>query len=247
MPPSEASQIPVGHVWAYRDFPDDALAALSVVQHARRLWTLLIRVLWGDYICNPHGNFCSELVRLTHLRAAPLNLKWKNSHFATAAPKGFLVVLIFCPSFFLGRPRKGGYLCVEPLPRQSLREKAREEFSEMREPMHHSSSMADACAAVLGKTRGAGSHEDKRVEQHIVGGDSGGRVGPILWSKARSIAGRCAGSRKKMCVRSCGDALCHAGWVVEMDSASGHNASRRREVKTAGGLPAKVGTTCLSL
>ncbi|OWM64664.1 hypothetical protein CDL15_Pgr012316 [Punica granatum] len=63
MPPSEASQIPVGHVWAYRDFPDDALAALSVVQHARRLWTLLIRVLWGDYICNPHGNFCSELVR----------------------------------------------------------------------------------------------------------------------------------------------------------------------------------------
>ncbi|OWM64703.1 hypothetical protein CDL15_Pgr017473 [Punica granatum] len=31
-----------------------------------------------------------------------------------------------------------------------------------------------------------------------------------------------------------------------MDSASGHSASRSGEVKTAGGLPAKVGTTRLS-
>ncbi|OWM91652.1 hypothetical protein CDL15_Pgr022200 [Punica granatum] len=33
---------PVSHAWAYRDFLDDALAALSVVQRARRLWTLVI-------------------------------------------------------------------------------------------------------------------------------------------------------------------------------------------------------------
>ncbi|OWM89122.1 hypothetical protein CDL15_Pgr026285 [Punica granatum] len=36
-----------------------------------------------------------------------------------------------------------GYLCVEPLPRQSIREKARKEFSERREPVNHSSPMAD--------------------------------------------------------------------------------------------------------
>ncbi|OWM87875.1 hypothetical protein CDL15_Pgr008321 [Punica granatum] len=32
-----------------------------------------------------------------------------------------------------------GYLRAEPLPCQSIREKAREEFSERREPVHHSS------------------------------------------------------------------------------------------------------------
>ncbi|PKI51644.1 hypothetical protein CRG98_027946 [Punica granatum] len=36
------------------------------------------------------------------------------------------------------------------------------------------------------------------------------------------------------------------GLVARMDSASVHNASRYREVKTAGSLPEKVGTTCLS-
>ncbi|PKI37789.1 hypothetical protein CRG98_041823 [Punica granatum] len=39
---------------------------------------------------------------------------------------------------------------------------------------------------------------------------------------------------------------CRAGWVAGMDSASDHSASRYGEVKTAGGLPAKVGTTRLS-
>ncbi|OWM76971.1 hypothetical protein CDL15_Pgr011696 [Punica granatum] len=29
--------VPVSYVWAYRDVPDDALAALSVVRRARRL------------------------------------------------------------------------------------------------------------------------------------------------------------------------------------------------------------------
>ncbi|OWM72492.1 hypothetical protein CDL15_Pgr013847 [Punica granatum] len=38
----------------------------------------------------------------------------------------------------------------------------------------------------------------------------------------------------------------HAGWVAGMDSASGPSASRYGEVKTAGGLPAKVGITRLS-
>ncbi|OWM89282.1 hypothetical protein CDL15_Pgr008273 [Punica granatum] len=32
-----------------------------------------------------------------------------------------------------------GYLRAEPLPCQSIREEAREEFSERREPVHHSS------------------------------------------------------------------------------------------------------------
>ncbi|PKI78373.1 hypothetical protein CRG98_001241 [Punica granatum] len=34
-----------------------------------------------------------------------------------------------------------GYLRAEPLPSQSIREEAREEFSERREPVHHSSPM----------------------------------------------------------------------------------------------------------
>ncbi|PKI63564.1 hypothetical protein CRG98_016044 [Punica granatum] len=54
---------------------------------------------------------------------------------------------------------------------------------------------------------------------------------------------QCVGSRGGMCVRSHGDTLCRAGWVAGMDSASGHSTSRYGEVKTAGGLPAKVGTT----
>ncbi|OWM69398.1 hypothetical protein CDL15_Pgr006361 [Punica granatum] len=49
-----------------------------------------------------------------------------------------------------------------------------------------------------------------------------------------------------MCFRSCGDAHYRAEWVAGMDSASGHNASRHGEVKIAGCLPAKVGTTRLS-
>ncbi|OWM84209.1 hypothetical protein CDL15_Pgr026160 [Punica granatum] len=36
-----------------------------------------------------------------------------------------------------------GYLRAEPLPCQSIREKAREEFSERREPVHHSSPVTD--------------------------------------------------------------------------------------------------------
>ncbi|PKI58416.1 hypothetical protein CRG98_021174 [Punica granatum] len=43
IPISKASWIPIGHVWAYQDFPDDALAALSVVRRACRLWTLLVK------------------------------------------------------------------------------------------------------------------------------------------------------------------------------------------------------------
>ncbi|PKI30975.1 hypothetical protein CRG98_048634, partial [Punica granatum] len=39
---------------------------------------------------------------------------------------------------------------------------------------------------------------------------------------------------------------CRAGWVAGMDSASGHDMSRHEEVKTVGGLPAKVGMTRLS-
>ncbi|PKI37485.1 hypothetical protein CRG98_042147 [Punica granatum] len=44
-PPGNASRIPIGHVWAYRDFPNDALAALSVVQHARHTELLERRTL----------------------------------------------------------------------------------------------------------------------------------------------------------------------------------------------------------
>ncbi|PKI68950.1 hypothetical protein CRG98_010630 [Punica granatum] len=36
-----------------------------------------------------------------------------------------------------------GYLPAEPLPYQSIREEAREEFSERHEPMHHSSPVTD--------------------------------------------------------------------------------------------------------
>ncbi|OWM76628.1 hypothetical protein CDL15_Pgr009193 [Punica granatum] len=41
-----------------------------------------------------------------------------------------------CPSV---RRLRRGYLRAEPLPCQSIREEAREEFSERREPVHHSS------------------------------------------------------------------------------------------------------------
>ncbi|OWM87099.1 hypothetical protein CDL15_Pgr027034 [Punica granatum] len=37
-------EAPVSYAWAYQDFPDNALAALSFVRHAHRLWTLLIEV-----------------------------------------------------------------------------------------------------------------------------------------------------------------------------------------------------------
>ncbi|OWM63054.1 hypothetical protein CDL15_Pgr026228 [Punica granatum] len=44
------------------------------------------------------------------------------------------------PVFIVDVTRGGrGYLRVEPLPCQSIREEAREEFSERREPVHHSS------------------------------------------------------------------------------------------------------------
>ncbi|PKI60627.1 hypothetical protein CRG98_018977 [Punica granatum] len=38
------SGAPVSHALAYQDFPDDALAALSFIRHARQLWTILIKV-----------------------------------------------------------------------------------------------------------------------------------------------------------------------------------------------------------
>ncbi|OWM70539.1 hypothetical protein CDL15_Pgr021954 [Punica granatum] len=44
-----------------------------------------------------------------------------------------------CPD--LHRRCDWGYLRAEPLPCQSIREEAREEFSERRKPMHHSSPM----------------------------------------------------------------------------------------------------------
>ncbi|PKI55043.1 hypothetical protein CRG98_024569 [Punica granatum] len=43
-PRCEASRGPVGHAWAYRDILNDALAALSVIQHTCRLRTLRVRV-----------------------------------------------------------------------------------------------------------------------------------------------------------------------------------------------------------
>ncbi|PKI59365.1 hypothetical protein CRG98_020233 [Punica granatum] len=39
------SEVPVGHVWACRDIPNDALAVLLFVRHARQLWTLLNRAI----------------------------------------------------------------------------------------------------------------------------------------------------------------------------------------------------------
>ncbi|OWM77822.1 hypothetical protein CDL15_Pgr004516 [Punica granatum] len=43
------------------------------------------------------------------------------------------------PVFIVDVTRGGrGYLRAEPLPYQSIREEAREEFSERREPVHHS-------------------------------------------------------------------------------------------------------------
>ncbi|OWM76450.1 hypothetical protein CDL15_Pgr024658 [Punica granatum] len=108
-----------------------------------------------------------------------------------------------------------GYLRAEPLPCQSIREKAREEFSER---------------PVLGKAQGAGSHEDR-------------------WVGPRSIARLAIEEERRpqvACSRRLARLTGHAGWVAGMDSASGHRASRHGEVKTAGGLPAKVGTTRLS-
>ncbi|PKI56173.1 hypothetical protein CRG98_023441 [Punica granatum] len=34
----------LGHTWAYRDVLNDALTTLLAVRHARRLWTLLVKV-----------------------------------------------------------------------------------------------------------------------------------------------------------------------------------------------------------
>ncbi|PKI75078.1 hypothetical protein CRG98_004552 [Punica granatum] len=43
---------------------------------------------------------------VTRLGVVPLNLKGMNSLFVTAAHKGFSVVPLLCPNFFLGRPKK---------------------------------------------------------------------------------------------------------------------------------------------
>ncbi|PKI48975.1 hypothetical protein CRG98_030642 [Punica granatum] len=43
------SEVPASHVWAYRDVPDDALAVLLFVRHARQLWTLLNKL--GFVLC----------------------------------------------------------------------------------------------------------------------------------------------------------------------------------------------------
>ncbi|PKI46263.1 hypothetical protein CRG98_033344 [Punica granatum] len=68
---------PVSHAWAYQDFPNDALAVLLFVRHARRLWTctdpnvdsrqgphcaLLDRAAWAE--CPPsRGDACRTRVR----------------------------------------------------------------------------------------------------------------------------------------------------------------------------------------
>ncbi|PKI71123.1 hypothetical protein CRG98_008491 [Punica granatum] len=50
-PDARPPKVPVSHVWAYRDVPDDALAVLLFVRHARRLWTLLNRVVSNYLDC----------------------------------------------------------------------------------------------------------------------------------------------------------------------------------------------------
>ncbi|PKI62630.1 hypothetical protein CRG98_016982 [Punica granatum] len=88
-------RVPVSYVWAYRDVPDDALAVLSVVRRAR------CTELLGRRIQLP-----TVLEEVTHLGAAPLNLKGKSFPFATTAPKGFPIVPLFYPSFCLARPKR---------------------------------------------------------------------------------------------------------------------------------------------
>ncbi|PKI67460.1 hypothetical protein CRG98_012044 [Punica granatum] len=71
----------------------------------------------------------------------------------------------------------------------------------------------------------------------------------MQWVGPRSIARLAIEEERRpqvACSRRLARLTGHAGWVAGMDSASGHRASRHGEVKTAGGLPAKVGTTRLS-
>ncbi|PKI49258.1 hypothetical protein CRG98_030367 [Punica granatum] len=57
----------------------------------------------GNFI---YLSFRSPFASVTHLGAAPLNLKGKSSHFATTAPKGFLQLrFVLCPVSLFETPR----------------------------------------------------------------------------------------------------------------------------------------------
>ncbi|PKI71111.1 hypothetical protein CRG98_008479 [Punica granatum] len=74
------------------------VALLKSAQCARAL---------GD--CFVYLSFYSPFATVTDLGAVPLNLKGMSYHFVTAAHKGFPIVPLFCPTFCLGRPQKGGF------------------------------------------------------------------------------------------------------------------------------------------
>ncbi|PKI66828.1 hypothetical protein CRG98_012834 [Punica granatum] len=122
--------------WAYQDVLNDAPVALLVVRRARQPRTFssghrkaaafVTRIgisvqIWSDLglviskstqcveaqgDCFAHLSFYSSFATVTRLGTVPLNLKGINSPFATAAHKGFPIVLLLCPKFCLGRPKK---------------------------------------------------------------------------------------------------------------------------------------------
>ncbi|PKI58158.1 hypothetical protein CRG98_021446 [Punica granatum] len=124
-PKCEASGVPVGLAWAYRDVLKGAQAVLSVVRRACELGTLLIRVVPNCLDC---------------IFSCPLCLRKGVPHRWTP-------------------------------PSSKYKERVQDKFSGKRELAHRSSPVVNASAAILGKARGAGSHEDRRVKQRRVGRD----------------------------------------------------------------------------
>ncbi|PKI44922.1 hypothetical protein CRG98_034684 [Punica granatum] len=68
-PRCKASRVPVGHAPAYRDVLNDALAASSVIQHARWFRTFLVRLVPRVFVENSSNLHCeAALVCLTLFR-----------------------------------------------------------------------------------------------------------------------------------------------------------------------------------
>ncbi|OWM72936.1 hypothetical protein CDL15_Pgr016496 [Punica granatum] len=192
------------------------------------------------------------------IRDAPVFILWKWPVAGALCDVSDHLLL-----FFTGVPYR------RTLPLSKYKERVRDKFSGKRELAHRSSPMA--CAAVLGKARGARSHEDRRFEQV---GRPLVHSSPCHGGRVKAAGGLPAkvGTTRRSCKMDGQDGLGfwsqrislwiseNCGWSTREGwhdspavrgewpgwTASGHSTSRHGEVKTAGGLPAKVGTTCLS-
>ncbi|PKI41851.1 hypothetical protein CRG98_037756 [Punica granatum] len=136
----------VDHAWACQDIPDDSLKFYLLIGT-----TVSFRSLSSGYRMVVVLAACGEILS----RIGYLELLGRHAQLPIVLEEGSALDgwlgFVLCPLDLLESLRlciaeiallRRGYLDAEPLPCQSIREEAREEFSERREPVHRSSPVA---------------------------------------------------------------------------------------------------------